>query len=85
MRNRDEGIAVHHQNLDIFNWPLALCSISIWPWLNVLWEHVPGPTAFYMAVSALFMLFQMCDKLGLLERFKRRPKIADLPEEPSEH
>jgi hypothetical protein len=65
---------MHDNWLDLLNWPIAVCSLSIVPWLDELMHHIPGPTAIYAAVSALFMLFQMADKLGLLERFKRRPK-----------
>lgn len=66
---------MHDNNwLDLLNWPIAVCSLSIVPWLDDLLRHLPGPTTFYAAVSVLFMLFQMADKLGLLEHFKRRPK-----------
>lgn len=57
--------------LDSLNWPVIGISATMWPFLSELWEHVPGPTAVYMVVSAAFMLFQMSDKMGLLERFKR--------------
>lgn len=74
---RYEATAVHHHPyLDLLNWPLVLGSVLVWPlwpWFNSLWEHFPTPTAFYMVVSAAFMLFQMSDKLGWLERVKRRP------------
>lgn len=62
----------HH--LDALNWPVLGVSFAVWPWLGDLWAHVPAPTAVYMTVSAAFMLFQMSDKLGLLERFKRSHK-----------
>ena len=68
--------AVHHHTVgDIITWPLAAASIGIWPiwpWFAVLWAYAPTPTTLYMVVSAAFMLFQMSDKLGLLERFKWR-------------
>lgn len=70
-----ENMMQHH--LDAFNWPVLTISLVSWPWLGELLTHVPGPTAVYMTVSAAFMLFQMSDKLGLLERFKRRPKSED--------
>lgn len=69
------GAEVHH--LDTLNWPVLGVSFALWPWLTDLWEHLPGPTAVYMIVSAAFMLFQMSDKLGLLERFKRRPATPE--------
>lgn len=62
-----------HSHLDALNWPVLGISIASWPFLGMLWEHVPSLTACYMALSAAFMLFQMSDKLGLLERFKRKP------------
>lgn len=78
MQNHHEGAgAVHHNSLDVFTWPLAVTSPLVWPvapWASWLWEHAPTPTAVYMVVSAAFMLFQMSDKLGLLERFKRKPQ-----------
>lgn len=63
---------VHHNPLDALNWPVIGVSAALWPFLGDLWSHMPGPTAVYMGVSAAFMLFQMSDKLGLLERFKRK-------------
>lgn len=71
---RTEGATVHHNSLDILTWPVltgSLVTWPIWPWAAALWAYAPTPTAIYMAVSALFMLFQMCDKMGMLERFKR--------------
>jgi hypothetical protein len=65
---------MHHNSLDVLNWPILGVSVLSWPFLGELWEHMPAPTVVYMAVSGSFMLFQMCDKLGWLERFKRRPK-----------
>lgn len=59
-----------HQTLDHLNWPVALCSFSIIPFLQHLMETVPGPTTIYTVISAAFMLFQMSDRLGLLDRFK---------------
>lgn len=66
------GVKMQGGGLDMLNWPVALCSISILPWLHDLWAHFPTATAFYTAVSASFMLFQMFDKLGWLDRLKRR-------------
>jgi hypothetical protein len=63
--------------LDALNWPVLGISIASWPWLGTLLEHMPAPTVVYMTISASFMLFQMCDKLGLLERFKRRQPKQD--------
>lgn len=83
MSYRHEGTTVHHNPLDIFTWPVVSASVTvwpIWPWFNALWAYAPTPTALYMVVSAAFMLFQMSDKLGLLERFKRRLP----PEQPKE-
>jgi hypothetical protein len=82
-RERDEAMTVHHTPLEALNWPVLGVALVTWPWLSELWAHVPGPTALYMVVSAGFMLFQMSDKLGLLERFKKRP-LADPPEQPEE-
>ena len=67
-----EDVEMQGSGLDLLNWPVALCSISILPWLNDLWAHVPTATTVYTAVSAGFMVFQMCDKLGWLDRFKRK-------------
>lgn len=68
------------QHLDALNWPVLGISAALWPFLSELWEHVPGPTAVYMVVSAAFMIFQMCDKMGLLDGRKRRK--LELPEKP---
>lgn len=76
-------MAVHHHPLDVLNWPTITVSVALWPWLNDLWQYVPAPTAVYMVVSAGFMLFQMSDKLGLLEQFKRR-KVVEPPEHPED-
>lgn len=83
MQKYREGTTVHHNPLDIFAWPIASASVTvwpIWPWFGTLWAYAPTPTALYMVVSAAFMLFQMSDKLGMLERFKRRAP----PEQPKE-
>lgn len=67
---------MHHGHpLDILTWPILTGSVAvwpIWPWFQSLWGYAPTPTALYMAVSAVFMLFQMSDKLGWLDRFKRK-------------
>lgn len=68
------GANVHHQPLDQLNWPVLGISFLSWPWLGHFWDYMPKATALYMTVSAGFMLFQMADKLGLLERFKRTKK-----------
>ena len=73
----------HH--LDAMNWPVMTVSLVSWPWLGELLTHLPGPTAIYMAISATFMLFQMSDKLGWLERLKRPRKLIAPPEPPKEH
>jgi len=73
----------HH--LDALNWPVLGLSVATWHWSNELWAYMPGPTALYMGISATFMLFQMSDKLGLLERFKRHGKLIDPPDLPKEH
>lgn len=67
---------VHHNSLDFLNWPVIGIGLvgGVSGAFNSLWEHVPGPTAVYMGISAAFMLFQMSDKLGLLERLKRKTK-----------
>ena len=77
-----EARKVHHPTLDMLDWPVLGIAVATWPWIDILWRHMPGPTAFYMIVSAAFMLFQMSDKMGLLERFKRRPAVAEPPEQP---
>ena len=72
---------VNNHPFDILTWPILTGSVAvwpIWPWFQSLWEHAPTPTAIYMAVSAVFMLFQICDKMGWTHRFKRR----ELPEPP---
>lgn len=58
--------------LDFLSWPVAVVSLSILPWLHELWMHFPTATAIYTSISAGFMVFQMCDKLGWLDRFKRK-------------
>lgn len=65
---------MHHSPLDVLTWPVLGVSVLSWPWLGTLLEHLPAPTIVYMSLSGAFMIFQMCDKLGWLERFKRRPK-----------
>lgn len=82
------GDNVHHSPLDFLAWPVAAVSPLVWPvvpWASWLWEHAPTPTALYMVISAAFMLFQMCDKMVLLERFKRHHKeLPDLPDAPED-
>jgi hypothetical protein len=58
--------------LDPLNWPVAFGSGFVAFYFNELWQHLPAPTAVYTVITSIFMLFQMADKLGLLERFKRR-------------
>jgi hypothetical protein len=65
---------MHHNPLDALNWPVLGVSVASWPFMSWLLEHLPAPTIAYMAVSGGFMLFQICDKMGWLERFKRHPK-----------
>lgn len=80
--NHNHGGAVvhnYHSFLDPLNWPVALAGVSLPLWAQSLWEHAPAPTAVYMGVSAVFMLFQMSDKLGWLDRFKRRPPTPKNP------
>lgn len=73
MRRKEIGMQEH--GLDLLNWPVVVCSLSVLPFLDELWRHLPSLTAVYTTVTVLFMLFQMADKLGLLDRFKRRPRI----------
>ena len=73
MANRRSG-KIMHQHLDALNWPVLGVSVASWPFLGHLLERVPGPTLAYMTISGSFMIFQMCDKLGWLERFKKPPK-----------
>lgn len=68
------GSTMHHNPLDSLVWPVAGVSVLSWPFLGDLLHHMPAPTIVYMTISGSFMLFQMCDKLGWLERLKRRPK-----------
>lgn len=78
------GAAEMHYFGEGLEWPVAFASVLVWPvwsWADTLWQHFPTPTALYMAVSALFMLFQMSDKLGWLHRFKRRT-LTEPPEKP---
>ena len=77
----------HHNPLDILTVPILTGSVLTWPiwsWTDWLWSHIPTPTAAYMGVSFLFMLFQMGDKLGLLDRFKRRRDVEELKEDLAE-
>jgi hypothetical protein len=78
MTNHRRGAAVHHDPVDMLTWPLLGVSIGSWPFLGWLWEHWPTPTGFYMLVSAGFMLFQIADKMGWLDRF-RTPTRKDGP------
>lgn len=72
---RDRNAAtMHHHPLDALNWPVLGVSVASWPFMNWLLEHLPAPTIVYMTISGSFMLFQMCDKLGWLERLKRKSK-----------
>jgi hypothetical protein len=74
MANHHRGNTMHNNPLDALNWPVLGVSVLSWPWLGTLWSYAPTLTGLYMALSASFMLFQMCDKLGWLDRFKRRQK-----------
>lgn len=72
--------AVHHNLVDTLTWPVATGSVLVWPvwsWFGWLWANAPTPTALYMVISAAFMLFQMSDKLGWLDRFKKRQTPAE--------
>ncbi len=75
-----EGATVHHSSLDFLNWPIVGLNVTVlsWNWAS-FWEHMPGPTALYTLLTAIFMLFQMADKLGLLDCFKKR-KSDDIPD-----
>lgn len=82
--HREHGEHDVHNPLDAMAWPVALTAPLVWPvspWAVWLWEHAPTPTALYMVVSAGFMLFQMSDKLGWLDRFKKR-SLEDVPNNP---
>lgn len=69
----EKGAKMHSYGyLDPLNWPVAVCSVTVSVWFRDLWALIPGPTTVYAVVSVGFMLFQMADKLGLLERFVRR-------------
>ena len=74
MANHGSRNTMHHHPLDVLNWPVLGVSVLSWPFLGDLWRHVPAPTIVYMAVSGGFMIFQVCDRMGWLERFKRRLK-----------
>lgn len=65
---------MHHNPLDVLAWPVAGVSVLSWPFLGTLLQHLPAPTIVYMTISAGFMLFQVCDRMGWLERFKRPKK-----------
>jgi len=90
MRNHDHQAGAdtvhHHFNLDDLTWPIVTGSVAtwpVWPWFDILWHHAPTPTAVYMVVSAAFMLFQIADKMGWLERFKRKPALLpNAPDDP---
>ena len=69
---RQKGTEMQGGGLDFLNWPVGLVSLSILPWMHDLWTHFPSATAIYAAISAGFMVFQMCDKLGWLDRLKRK-------------
>jgi hypothetical protein len=64
-------------NLDFLNWPVAVVStVSLpWLWLGHLWEYMPTMTAVYTTITIAFMLFQMADKMGWLDRFKRKQPV----------
>jgi len=71
---------MHFPNLDFLNWPVVAVSLVSLPWLSDAWTHMPTPTTVYAAISATFMIFQMLNALGLLERFKRRKLDPPDPE-----
>lgn len=85
---REGTSTVHHNsfNLDALNWLVAPAPLvwPIWPWFDAIWRHAPTPTALYMGISGAFMLFQMCDKMGWLDRAKRRKGDMSLPDSPPE-
>lgn len=68
---------MHNFNLDAFNWPVGVVSLASLPWLQEAWEHMPAPTSVYATISAAFMIFQMLNALGLLDKFKRRKVDTD--------
>ena len=80
----DKELRMEHSPLDPAALVVGGSSLAAFPWLNWLLEHWPTPTTWYMVVTVCFMLFQMADKLGWLERFKRRvtgktPEIEEPP------
>jgi len=74
--SREARMPPHGTDLNLLNWPVAGISLGVSVWFHDLWQAMPGPTAVYAFVSALFMLFQMADKLGLVDRFRKRPAVT---------
>ena len=72
--NHRAGATVHHNVFDVLNWPVIGLNVAVIAWFQDLMNHFPGPTAIYTVVTTIFMLFQMADKLGWLDRFKRPTK-----------
>lgn len=72
MANHSRNGNAMHNPLDALNIPVLGISVASWPFLPWLLAHMPTPAIAYMALSGAFMVFQMCDKLGWLERLKRK-------------
>lgn len=56
--------------INFLTWPMVAANITVIAWFQDLMNHFPGPTTIYTVVTTLFMVFQMADKLGWLDRFK---------------
>lgn len=81
-----EGHKLGGEHYDIWTGAVFVTAPAVWPvwpWFQALWEHFPTPTAAYMAISTVFMLFQMCDKMGLLDRLKKRGEMDEPPDNPA--
>lgn len=66
----------HH--LDSLNWPVLGLNVTVlgYNWHD-LWNAMPGPTALYAFLSAVFMLFQMAERMGYVERWKHRREVKE--------
>lgn len=70
-----DGRMMHH--MDFLNWPVIGLNVAVIAWFHDLMALFPTATTIYTAVTIMFMLFQMADKLGWLESLKSEKDADD--------
>lgn len=74
MSHTSEGADVQSNDWAWLNWPVIGGNVTVIAFFQKLWDMMPTPTAIYTIVTIVFMLFQMADKLGMLDGIRERRK-----------